>query len=86
MKELTKFLKAVANERRLMIIKELRKDKPLNINTIARRIGLSLKSTSKHMQKLTDCDFIKREQRSLEVFCILNRKHRFLESLLKYLK
>lgn len=86
MKELTKFLKAVANERRLMILKELYKGRPLNINTIAKRIGLSLKSTSKHLQKLDDCDFIERKQRSLEIFCTLNRGNRFLESLLEYLK
>lgn len=85
MRELTKCLKAVANERRLKIIDELRRREPLTITDIAKRIGLSLKSTSKHVQKLTDCDFVERKQRSLEVRCSLNRSHPFLRSLLPHL-
>ena len=86
MKELTKCLKALANERRLRILQELAKHEPLPINRIAKRIGLSLKSTSKHIQKLVECDFIERKQSSLWIWCTLNRRHPILQSLLKHFK
>ncbi|MBI2099040.1 metalloregulator ArsR/SmtB family transcription factor [Candidatus Uhrbacteria bacterium] len=85
MRETTKCLKALANERRLKILRELAKHEPLIINEIADRIGLSLKSTSKHIQKLTGCNMIEREQKSLQVYCYLNRKHAMLRSLLNHL-
>ncbi|MBI5465950.1 MAG: winged helix-turn-helix transcriptional regulator [Candidatus Kerfeldbacteria bacterium] len=85
MRELTKCLKAVANERRLKIIQNLERYEPLTVSDIAARIGLSLKSTSKHVQKLVDCDLVERTQKSLEVWCRLNHKHYILRSLLSHL-
>ncbi len=86
MRELTKCLKALANERRLLILRELVRREPLTIHTLAKRIGVSLKSTSKHIQKLVECDFIEREQKSSFVWCRLNRKHGMLQSFLSHLK
>ena len=86
MRELTRCLKAVANERRLMILRELSRREPLTINMIAKRIELSLKATSKHVQRLADCEMIERTQKSLSVWCNLNRKHPILQSILAHLK
>lgn len=86
MRKLTKFLKALANERRLEILQELMATEPLTVNAIAKRIGLSLKSTSKHLQKLTDCDFIVREQKSSQIWCALNHKNNILNSIIKHFK
>ena len=86
MRELTKCFKALANERRLRVLKELYYREPLTINTIAKRIKLSLKSTSKHMQKLSDCDLIERSNNSLQVWCRINRKHPLVRSIIAHLK
>ncbi len=79
-------MKVFANERRLLILKELVRREPLTINTLAKRIGLSLKSTSKHIQKLVECDILERTQKSSFVWCRLNRKHGMLQSFLSHLK
>ena len=86
MRELAKCMKAFANERRLLILRELTRREPLTIHTLAKRINLSLKSTSKHIQKLVECDLIEREQKSSFVWCRLNRKHGMLQSFLSHLK
>lgn len=86
MRGITKCLKALANERRLLILQELARREPLTINTIAKRIELSLKSTSKHIQKLVECDLLERTQHSTFVWCRLNRKHTMLKLILSHLK
>lgn len=86
MRGLTKCLKALANERRLKILLELTRREPLTINNLAKRIGLSIKSTSKHIQKMVDCELIERKQHSAFVWCRLNRKHGVLKSILSHLK
>lgn len=86
MRELTKCLKALANERRLKIISILAKHEPLIINDIADRLGLSLKSTSKHIQKLSDCGIVERNQRSSQVYCRLSRKHPVFRSLAQHIR
>ena len=86
MRELTRCLKAVANERRLMILRELSRREPLTVNMIAKRIGLSLKATSKHIQRLADCEMIERAQKSLSVWCKINRSHPILRSILSHFK
>ncbi len=86
MRELTRCFKALANERRLQILRELLLSEPLTVNGIAQRIKLSLKSTSKHLQKLADADLIGRSPKSLEVWCRLNKRHHLVRSLLGHLK
>lgn len=86
MRALTKCLKALANERRLLILRELARREPLTINTIAKRIALSLKSTSKHVQKLVDCDLLERTQKASFVWCKLNRTHKILRALFPHLR
>jgi DNA-binding transcriptional ArsR family regulator len=85
-REMTKCLKALANERRIRIIRELGASHEYTVGDLARRIKLSYKSTSKHLLKLAECDLITREQRSLEVYCRLNPVHPILRLLLPHLK
>lgn len=74
MKELEKTLKALANRRRLAIIKYLKEHKEASVGDIAGAINLSFRSTSKHLAVLSAADIVEREQRSLQMF------YRLLES------
>ncbi|MEK7186923.1 MAG: metalloregulator ArsR/SmtB family transcription factor [Patescibacteria group bacterium] len=67
-KELERGLKALANRRRLAIIKFLKKQKEANVGRIAEEIRLSFKSTSRHLSVLLAADLVEKNQRSLEVF------------------
>lgn len=73
-KELEKILKALANRRRLAILKYLKHKNEAAVNEIARIINVSLKSTSKHLRILLAIDAIEREQRSLSMFYSLTLK------------
>jgi len=68
MRELEKTLKALANRRRLAIIKFLKKQGEKSVGDIAHEINLSFKSTSKHLGVLSAVDIVDREQRSLQMF------------------
>ncbi len=68
MKELEKTLKALANRRRLAILRYLKKNREASVGEIAGEISLSLKATSKHLGILAACDIVEREQRSLQMF------------------
>ena len=65
MKELEKSLKALANKRRLAILKFLKKNKEASVSQIASEIKLSFKATSKHLWILLASDIIEKDQRSL---------------------
>lgn len=86
MKELEKILKALANKRRLVIIKYLKEEKEAVVGDVARFIRLSFKSTSKHLSILRVVDIIEREQRGPLVFYSLNpNKHTLVDRLLSLL-
>ena len=68
MKDLEKVLKALANRRRLAILKYLKSNKQETVGGIAGEIGLSFKATSKHLGILSSCDILEKEQKSLQVF------------------
>ena len=68
MKELEKTLKALANQRRLAILRYLKKNREASVGEIAGEIDLSLKATSKHLGILAACDIVERDQRSLQMF------------------
>ncbi|HEY4479375.1 MAG TPA: metalloregulator ArsR/SmtB family transcription factor [Candidatus Paceibacterota bacterium] len=72
-KKLTTSFKALANERRLLILKFLRKKGEASVSEIAREIKLSIKSTSRHLSVLRAVDFVECEQRSLLVFYCVSR-------------
>ncbi|OHA40254.1 MAG: hypothetical protein A3J31_01625 [Candidatus Taylorbacteria bacterium RIFCSPLOWO2_02_FULL_48_16] len=68
LKELQKILKALANKRRLAILRFLKKNGEANVTEVAEEINLSVKSTSRHLSVLFSADLVERDQRSLEVY------------------
>jgi len=67
-KELESNLKALANRRRLSILRFVKKSKEASVGDIASEINLSFKSTSRHLSVLFSAGILEREQRSLQVF------------------
>lgn len=87
MKDLEKILKAIANKRRLSILKFLKQHQELSVGEIAEKINLSLKSTSRHLSVLTGADILEKDQRSLQVFYRLAKiEKQFLKNILLELK
>jgi DNA-binding transcriptional ArsR family regulator len=74
MREHEKPLKALANKRRLAIVKLLKGKKEANVGEIAEHIKLSYKATSKHLAVLLASDIVEKEQRSLECYYSLPGK------------
>ena len=73
-KELERILKALANKRRLAILRYLKKEKKASVGDIASEIRLSFTATSKHLHILAAVDIIEQEQRSLQVFYSISKK------------
>ncbi len=80
MKNLEKLLKALANKRRLAILKYLKNNKEASVSEIAEAISLSFKSTSRHIRILLSVSVLDREQRALSVYYCLDKN---ISSLLK---
>ncbi len=68
MKELERNLKALANRRRLAILKYLKENREAPVGDIAAEINLSFKATSKHLGVLAAVDIVEKNQRSSQVF------------------
>lgn len=68
MKDLERTLKALANKRRLAILKYLKRNQSASVGDIAEEIDLSFRATSKHLGVLSAADIVEREQQSLLVF------------------
>lgn len=71
MKDLERQYKALANKRRLAILKYLKGCQKASVGDIAREIKLRIKSTSKHLRVLASIDFVDSQQQSLHVFYFL---------------
>lgn len=71
MKDFEKQYKALANRRRLVILKYLKSRTKASVGDIAKEIKLQLKSTSKHLRVLSAVDFVESQQQSLHVFYFL---------------
>jgi DNA-binding transcriptional ArsR family regulator len=67
-KELEKILKALANKRRIAILKFIKKSGRVSVGDIAEAIKLSFKATSKHLMILSNADILEKEQISLSMF------------------
>ena len=67
MKQLERTFKALANRRRLAVIRLLTKERELSVAEIASRINLSFTSTSKHLGILRQLDILDRRQEDLTV-------------------
>ena len=68
MKDLERSLKALANRRRLAILKYLKRTGEAPVGDIAQEINLSFKATSKHLCVLGTCNILERNQRSSQMF------------------
>ncbi len=60
-------LKAVANRKRLLILRYLKRHHSAVVSDIAQGIDLSLKATSKHLQLLRAADIVTARKRGLFV-------------------
>lgn len=67
-KQTEKVLKALANKRRLAILRYLKKEKEATVSEIAAAIKLSFKATSKHLQILSSAEIVEKDQRRLNMF------------------
>ncbi|MBP6857577.1 MAG: winged helix-turn-helix transcriptional regulator [Candidatus Pacebacteria bacterium] len=81
-KEMERLLKALANKRRLEIVKYLKNKKEATVTDIASGIKLSFKATSKHLGLLYNADIVEKEQRSLQMHYHL---HSNLHPIVKYI-
>ena len=75
-KEIERILKALANKRRLAIIKYLRNNRRASVGDIAEAIKLSFKATSKHLIMLDHVDLVEKEQIGLTVIYFLSKEGR----------
>lgn len=85
-RQLVRVLKAVANERRLRIVRLLAEDSRLSVGEIARAIGLSFRSTSHHLRLLRAADVVESEPSGLQVHYTLNPDHPQAELIRKITK
>ncbi|MDP2631910.1 MAG: winged helix-turn-helix domain-containing protein [Candidatus Uhrbacteria bacterium] len=67
MEQLEKILKAFASQRRLSLLRILKMNPCIFVDDIAREIGLSYRSTSKHLRILYDAGIIDRWQNGFGV-------------------
>ena len=68
MKDLERTIKALANKRRLAILRYLKSGGEASVGNIAAEIRLSFRSTSKHLGVLAAADIVEKDQRSLQIF------------------
>ncbi len=71
-KKLTKIFKALANERRLRILKYLMRGEEASVGEISKEISLSFKSTSRHLLILENADLVGHKQEALYIFYFIN--------------
>ncbi len=68
MRELERIIKALANRRRLAILKYLKENREATVGELADEIDLSFKATSKHLGVLAANDVVDKDQRSAQMF------------------
>ncbi len=66
-------MKALANRRRLVIVKLLEAKGSMSVGAIAQEIKLSFKATSAHLLLLYKAEFVEREQTSTTVLYSLTK-------------
>lgn len=86
MKDFEKTFKALANKRRLAIVKYLKNKKEAPVWDVSEEIKLSFKATSKHLNLLSNADILDKEQRNTEVFYNLSSKSKkIVKDIISYL-
>jgi len=84
--ELTKIFKSFGNQNRIKILRLLKKDKESPVAEIARKIKLSVKSTSKHLNILLNVGILENEGKNKSVFYKINHDvSEFVTAILKIL-
>ncbi len=85
-KDFEKILKALANRRRIVILRHLKRIYEDRVGGIAGKLHLSLPATSRHLNILERAGILEKEQRGLEVFyCISDSGRPFVNSLISEL-
>ena len=85
-KDLEKIMKALANKRRISILKYLKLEGSASVGDIASELKLSFKATSKHLMILSHADIVEKEQVSLTMICSLSKtNHPIVKKLLEFL-
>ena len=85
MKDVERILKALANGRRLRIVKFLARKKKASVGDIAEEIKLSFKSTSRHLSILANAGVLTKEQESLTVWHELaSPRHAIVTKVLEF--
>ncbi len=83
MDELNRILKALANKRRLQILRYLKRGRS-SVTDIAAEIKLSFKATSRHLSILAHANIVEKEQEGLVVWhSLASKKHPLLIEILK---
>ncbi|HTE48378.1 MAG TPA: metalloregulator ArsR/SmtB family transcription factor [Candidatus Paceibacterota bacterium] len=72
-KELERVFKALANKRRIAILKLIKKSGSISVGEVAEGIKLSFKATSKHLLILSNANILEKEQISLSVLYSLQK-------------
>jgi|GEM_PF-827834 len=84
-RNISRIHKALGNERRVSILEILFKwkDTELSVGNIADKLGLSLKSTSKHLIQLEEAGIIQHRQENTSILYSININDVQLRSYLK---
>ncbi|MEI8339883.1 MAG: metalloregulator ArsR/SmtB family transcription factor [bacterium] len=72
MKNLERFMKALANRRRIEIVRFLYSKKKATVGEVSGHIKLSFKSTSRHINILKAAEIIDGDQVGLSIYYYLN--------------
>jgi DNA-binding transcriptional ArsR family regulator len=67
-KELEKIFKALANKRRIMMLRFIRRKKEADVSEIAAHTKLSMWATSRHLLKMYSANILDKEQRGPNMF------------------
>ncbi|HEY4715157.1 MAG TPA: metalloregulator ArsR/SmtB family transcription factor [Candidatus Paceibacterota bacterium] len=82
MKEYEKILKALANRRRLEILKHLKDKGRATVGELAEKIKLSFKSTSRHLSILSAINIVDKDQLGLSMIYFINPKLSLIATLI----
>ena len=74
--------KAIANRRRLLILRYLKRRGEKSISDISEVIGLSVKSTSRHLLILHHADLVVEKREGISVYYRINKGLRKLPGLI----
>ena len=69
-KEIERSLKALANRRRLSIVRYVKKENKSNVSNIASEIKLSFAATSRHLNLLAAADILDRSNEGLKCYTV----------------